>query len=894
MRLYRWLRGVFYRRSLERDLQDELKSHLAIDVQERIESGESPENSYYDARRDFGNVPNAEERIRETWAGGSIERVFQDIRYAFRQLKRTPGFTVVAVLTLSLGIGTTAAIAGIVDSILLRPLPYRNAGRLVRIVDNVPASESFSGTPQRTTNMSPDEFLEWRSKTQTLSGMAMERPISATLTGRESVRLSGLQASAPLFQILGEQPLKGRLFETYEEKPGFDKVVILSYGAWQRIFGGDSQILGRILTLDDMPYTLVGIMPRGFTYPDAKTEFWTPLALPLPGLLGLPVIAGIKDGVPLKAAAAEADAIGRYMRGESPTDPQTHGPPRTQLMTVQEELVAPIRLPLLVFTVGVGFVLLVACVNVANLFLARATTRSHELAIRVALGAARLRLFRQLLTESLLLAFFGGVGGTVLAFGGIRLFAATGQSLQRFDLMRFDLAGNAIPRLNEVGMHMSVFLLTAALTAAVGVLLGMVSALQIPRVYAIHRDDLRSGASSTLKLRVVRSVLVVGQISVTATLLLGAVLLIKSFVKLVNTNVGYGAANVLTFKIPRPEIIHPEDSYKQKIQNAFAEEAAKRIAAIRGVQAASFTNGLPMVQSFFSLLLRSRQERSPSEAKGRITSISPDYFRVMAIHLLAGRGFVEEDVTSARPVYIMNKSAARLYFPGTSPVGKTFGPGAGFAAGEIVGVVEDTRQTGFETEPEPQLFTLPEHLIAFYGHGYYFAVRTTENTDALVPTIRSVIRDMDPTAVLDEIATMNQIQANSVTTPRFYAVLMGTFSACALLLASIGLYGVLAYFVTQSRREIGIRLALGAKRLQVLNLVFKQGLAMGVTGSALGLCGGAVLTRYLQKMLFDVSPLDAATFSIVFLLFVAIELFASYIPARAAMRVDPVVILRYE
>jgi predicted permease len=888
MRLHRRLKAIFFRRRLERDLQNEVNSHLAMDMQERIAQGDSPEDAYYRARKQFGSIAGAEERVRDTWSGGGLDRFVQDLRYAFRQMKRSPGFAVVAVLTLGLGIGATTAIFSIVDSILLQPLPYRNADRLVRIVDNIPASESFSGAPLRTTNMSPDEFLEWRSKTSTLSGMAMERQISATLMRAEPVRLSGLQASAALFQMLDGQPLLGRLFDTREEKTGFDKVIILSYGAWQRLFGGDPQIVGHTLTLDETAYTLVGIMPRGFMYPNANTDFWTPLALPLPGLLGLPVMARIKDGIPLKAAAEEADAMGRHMRGESPADP-----PRTQLMTVKEELVGPIRLPLLVFVIGVGFVLLVACVNVANLFLARATTRRHELAIRMAIGAGRGRLFRQILTESLILALCGGAVGTALAFAGVRVFAALGQSLPRLDLMRFDLAGNAIPRLNEVGLNWSVFLFTAGLTLATGILVSIASGLQISGGYAIHPGNLRTGIHSTMKLRMVRSAMVVGQISVTATLLLGSGLLIKSFVGLVTTNVGYEPANVLTFKIPRPEITRQQDYYKQKIQNAFAEEVAKRVGAIGGVQAAAFTNGLPMVQSFFSLLVKGKPEPSAGE-KGRIASVSRDYFRVMGIRLVAGRGFSVTDSTSARPVYVMNKAAAKQYFPGVDPVGKTFGAGGGFAAGEIIGVVEDTRQTGFEIEPEPQLFMLPEHMIAWYGQGYYFVVRTAANTAVIVPTIRSVVRDIDSTAVLDEIATMNQLQANSVTTPRSYAVLMGTFSVSALVLAATGLYGVLAYLVTQRRRDIGIRLALGADRRQVLNLVLRQGLAMSIPGIALGMLGGLALTRYLQKMLFGVSPLDNATFLFVSSLLFAVSLLASYIPARSALAVNPLEAVRYE
>jgi predicted permease len=533
-------------------------------------------------------------------------------------------------------------------------------------------------------------------------------------------------------------------------------------------------------------------------------------------------------------------------------------------------------------------------VNVANLFLARASIRTLEVAIRVALGAGRLRLFRQLLTESLILAIAGGAVGTALALAGIRVFAALGQSLPRTDLMHLDLAGNAIPRLNEIGINASVLIFTILLTAAAGLLLAVVSTLQIRGAYTIRVGDLRTGAASTTKLRVVRNVMVVAQICVTAMLLLGAGLLTRSFVGLVGTNVGYEAANVLTFKIPRPEITRPADQFKQKLQNDFANEAVKRIASIPGVQAAAFTNGLPMVQGHFILVLNGRMPRPGDGDKGRITSISTDYFRSMGIRLVAGREFAEADRARTRPVYVMNKSAAKQYFPGVDPIGKIIGPGGGFGAGEIVGIVEDTRQSGFETEPEPQLFSLPEHLIAFYGQGYYFVVRTTTPITAIVPAIRNAVRETDPTAVIDQIATMNQILSNSVTTPRSYAVLMGAFSVSALLLTSIGLYGILAYFVAQRRREIGLRLALGADRRQVLKLILRQGLALSVIGVGLGLLGGVILTRYLQEMLFGVAPLDLATFSLVGAAFMTVAFLASYLPARAALNVDPVVTLRCE
>jgi predicted permease len=495
-----WVKALFRRRQLELDLQDELRSHIEMDMQERIHRGETAEEAYRNATLDFGNGVRTAENVREAWGPSGIDRCYQDIRYAFRQIQRNPGFVVVATLTLGLGIGANATIFSIANAVLIKPLPYKNSDRLVRIVENVPAAESLSGAPERTTSMSPEAFLEWRSKAKTLSGMAMERQIAVTVRARETVRLSGLQVSPALFPMFGVQPMLGRVFNADEEKPGSDKSIILSYGAWQRFFAGNRQLLGTSLILDDAAYTVVGIMPPSFLYPDSQTEFWTPLALPISGLLGLPVVGRLKDGVSLTAAAEEVNSIGRYMRGEAPGDPQPEGPPRIQLMTLKEELVSPIRLPFLIFVIAVAFVLLIACVNVANLFLARATLHGGEISIRMALGAGRSRLLRQLLTENLILAALGGIVGIAFAVAGIRVFSALGQSLPRSDLLRFGLTGNAVPRLNEAGIDVGVLVFILTLTLLTGLLFGLVPALQIRRIYPLQAisKGLISGGSSPM------------------------------------------------------------------------------------------------------------------------------------------------------------------------------------------------------------------------------------------------------------------------------------------------------------------------------------------------------------------------------------------------------------
>jgi putative ABC transport system permease protein len=820
--------------------------------------------------------------------------VIQDLRYAFRQLLSSPGFAVVAILTIGLGIGANTAIFSIVDSILLKPLRYEDSDRLVRIVENVPAEESFSGAPERTTNMSPSMFTEWRDRSTTLAAMSMERSLSMTLAAAEPVRLTGLEASPALFTILRAQPIVGRVLQPSDETPGADNVVVLSNSAWQRFFGGDPQVLGKAITLDAAIYTVVGVMPATFAYPGAQTDFWKPLAVPVPPqFLGLPVIARLRDGVSLAAAQDEANNLGRELRGEPANNPQPPGPPRIQLVSVKEDLVAPIRSPLLVFVVAVGFVLLVACVNVANLFLARATTRTREIAIRMAIGASRARVRRQLLTESMLFAVLGGGLGVALAYAGARTFVALGQGLARSALSRFDAVGNAIPRLNEVTLDVDVLLFTSAVTLATGLLFGVIPALQIG---GTRTADLRSGVTGRPTLRSLRKWLVVGQNALTVILLLGAGLLIKSFINLTSTELGYEPNGVLTFNIPQPPLEFPEETDKQPQRTQFEHEVATRIGRIPGVEAAGFTNALPMVQ--MRLTIPIRPQDSPAAAfEADMYTVSPGYFRAMGIRMVDGRGFDADDGAAPRPVYVVNRAFAKAYFQDEDAVGETLVLGRFVPAGEVVGVVDDVRHLGLDREPQPIVFVDPEHTPGIVGvaeGGVYFTVRTREAPTALIPQIRAIVRDLDSSLAIDNVATMNQVVANSITTPRSYALLLGTFAASAFVLAMIGLYGVQTYFVTQRRQEIGIRLALGARRERVLRLFLGEGLVLSVVGLAAGLAGAALLSQYLERMLFGVAALDPATYAGVSITFLAVMLAASYIPARQAATIDPQSTMRYE
>ena len=828
----------------------------------------------------------------------TIDQLVQDVRYACRQIVANTGFSIVAILTLGLGIGANTTIFSIVDSILLKPLPYADSDRLVRIIENLPAEESFSGGPERTTRMNPGVFTEWRTRSTTLSGMSMERALSMTLTGPERVRLVGLEASPALFSMLNARPILGRGFRMEEETAGSDNVVVLSYGTWRRYFGADPLVVGKTLTLDAAIYTVVGVMPKGFSYPNTGTAFWKPMAFPLrEEILGLPVIARLKNGVSIQAAEAEANAISREFRGESPDTVRPAGAvPRIQLASLKDELVAPIRLPLVVFVVAVSFVLLVACVNVANLFLARATARSREVGIRMAVGASRGRVLRQALTENMLFAVLGGALGIAFAVMGGKIFVALGQGLARAALSRSDSVGNAIPRLNEITVDLDVLLFTCAVTVATGLLFGLTPAFQMSRAKTVGTAALLGRGAAKLALRSLRGVMVIAQIALTLVLLLGAGLLIKSFINLTTADLGYNPDNVLTFNIPQPPLSFPEDIPKQRQRTEFEQEVARRIALLPGVEAAGYTNALPMVQ------LRMPIQVQPQDSPGgtftaNIYTVSRDYFRAMGIGVVEGRGFIEQDRANTQPVYIVNRAFVKAYSQGQSPVGRPLALSRFMPRGEVVGIVEDVHQLGIGLEPEPMVFVDPEHTTGIIGvaeGGNYFTVRARGNPTAIIPQIRAIVSNLDEELVIDNVATMDQVVSNSVTTPRSYAVLLGTFAVLALVLAASGLYGVQAYFVAQQRREIGIRIALGARKPQVLLPLLRQGLLLATQGLGIGLLASVVLTKFLSNMLFGITALDVTTYVVVCTAFLLVTVAASYVPARRAAAIDPLTVLRYE
>jgi putative ABC transport system permease protein len=810
-----------------------------------------------------------------------LEDARRDLQYTFRRLGGAPGFTAVAILTLALGIGATTAIFSIVHALLLKPLPYKDADRLVR----------FPLTDGGATHPTVAEVIELRRRTNTLSHAACFFPHDTlTLTGQEATaHLEGWRAEPAIFEMLGVQPLLGRLFDASDAAPGADAVIILSYTMWQRRFGGDPSVLGRTLILDGEARSVIGVMPQGFEFPYelGRWEYSVPLVVDEGSQdIALPMMARLARDVSIQGASTEVSGILREIKSEERS---------YRFVRIQEELVAPVKRALLMLTVAVGFVLLIACVNTANLLLARTSARQREIAIRSALGAGRGRMIRHLLTESVMLALLGGVGGTLLAFGGIRLLRALATTLSRMDL-GVDIG---FPRLSEVTIDAPVLVFTLATAVITGVLFGAAPAFRCSRPG--HMDLLREGTTFPFsgfglfgRYRV-RGLLVVVEIALAMTLLIGGGLLMRSFITLVSVDLGYEPANVLTFQVAMPK-----DRYPGEQIGMFAEDLVARLRSTPGIEAAAYAPLLPMVTLLEHTAWFRRTPVPPSQPPARqedLRGVSQDYFTVMGIRVVAGRAFDEHDRAGRARVLVINDALARRDFPGANPIGETVYLVRDRDPWQIVGVVEDVRQAGLDEEPRPQVFVDSRQwrgMAPGLRLLQYYAVRTSGDPMAVISSVRSVLHNLDPQTALYNVAPMSQIVSNSITRPRLYAVFVSIFAGVAVALAAIGIYGTMAYSVAQRTREIGIRMALGAQRAEVMRLVLGQTLVLTVVGILGGISGAAAVTRYLEGMLFGLTPLDPATFITVSVLFTLVATIASYLPARRATRVDPLIALREE
>ncbi len=802
-----------------------------------------------------------------------MDTLLKDITYGLRSLWKRPGFTAVAVITLALGIGGNSAIFSVVNAVLLRPLPYPESERLVQF-DGV---NPHAGITQ--SNMSVPDFADWQSQNQVFEQMAgFVTGGSLLVSGDETERVRATGVTGDFFTLLGVSAAQGRALQPDDARKGNDSGVVLSYGLWQRRFGADPNIVGSKVKVSGEDGIVVGVMPKGFDYPE-RSELWVPFPLdPVAERRDnryLNVITRLKPGVPIVQAQAQMDAINQRL---AQSYVETNSGWTVQLTGLQERMVGAMRSSLLVLLGAVAFVLLIACANVANLLLARATVRQKEIAVRAALGASRFRIIRQLLTESLLLSLIGGGVGLLLSLWLTKLLIA--------------LSPPNSPRFDEIRPDARVLAFTLGLTVITGLVFGLVPALQAARVDLNERlKEAGRGAGSASHNRL-RSLMMVSEIALSFMLLVGAGLLIKSFMHLRDVSPGFNPANVLSVRVAIPSAKYGQGEPRTQILRQLEE----RIESVPGVQSAGAILSLPLGGDTFNVgrsYIREGRPATPEEsANASYLVATPNYFQTLNIPLLGGRRFTDQDTEQTTKVVVVNESMARKLWPGESPVGKriTIWRDEKFPR-EIVGVVGDTRGS-LDTEAESQMY-VPYSQDANWT-GMSLVIRTNTEPTSLVAGVRNEIRSVDKGIPLFNVKTMDDVLAISVGPRRTPMLLLTAFAGVALLLAMIGIYGVTSYHVTQRTQEIGIRMALGAQMRDVLKLILKGGMLLALVGIAVGLAGAFALTRLLDSLLFGVKPTDVVTFILVSVCLLGTALLACYLPARKATKVDPLKALRYE
>lgn len=804
-----------------------------------------------------------------------MTNLWQDVRYGVRALLKKPGFAFVAMLTLALGIGANSTIFSFVNGILLRPLPYRNPERLVLL------NEISSKRGEGSMGVSFPNFLDWREQNHVFEDIAAYGEGSYTMVGAgEPEQLRGARISSGLFEILGVAPKLGRTIRPEEDHPDSDTVVVLSYGLWQRRFGSNPRIVGQTVNINNRPRTVIGVMPAGFKFPEVA-DLWLPLALDTKLWTrndhGLSAIARLKPNATLEQARAEMISVARNIEEQNPV---TNEGLSVTVSNLREGLVGDYRQALMILLGVVGFVLLIACANVANLLLARAAGRQREIAIRSALGASRWRIIRQLVTESLLLSVAGGALGLVLAVWGLDLLLAAIPIEFPF-WMKFSLDGRVL------GFTIAISLLT-------GILFGLAPALQASKIELNEtlKEGGRSAGAGAGHHRL-RNLLVVAEIALSLMLLAGAGLMMRSFMRLQQVNSGVNPNNVLTMVVPLPKDKYPEPEK----QAAFFQQLLERVRSLPGVEAAGAVSNLPLSGSTWgrSLTVEGRPVLSVGEAPViNHCVITPSYFRAMGIPLLMGRDFNETDSKDALRVTVIDERLAHEYWPNESPLGKRirFGPPESNEPWHtIVGVVREVRHERLDMATRKSIYVSYQQIP---DRKMVLTVRTTTDPLSLATAVRNQVKELDPDQPVTDVRTMTEVISRSVWQPRLYAILFAVFGVVALILSSVGIYGVMSYAVTQRTHEIGIRMALGAQTYDVLRMVVGQGMILTAIGVALGLLGAFSITRVMSSLLFGVSATDPVTFLSVSVLLSCVALLACYIPARRATRVDPMTALRYE
>ncbi|MBO0861500.1 MAG: ABC transporter permease [Chloracidobacterium sp.] len=869
-KLFHRLRSNLRRRNIEREMDRELRFHLEMEAAENIRRGMSEEEARRSAQLSFGGVERTKEDYRDIARFRRLEEFLQDLRYGARMLLRTPGFALVAVLALALGIGANTAIFSVVNAVLLRPLPYYDPQRLVWVAEVMPGGEEIYAAA---------DYIHWREQSKSFDHLIAFTPGSIYLTGRgEPEQLDSIRATANLFPALGVAPQLGRAFTTEEDRPGAALVVILSHAFWQRRFGGDPAVIGQSLTLDGRSWRVIGVMPPGFKF-IRKADVLLPRALNVQqelanqGISFLGNIVGrLKPGVTPEQARSELDMILQRLPQDYPR--RTIFAERAIVTPLGERLFGNLRLGLLAQFGAVAFILFIACANVANLLLARASARQKEMAIRAAMGAGRGRLVRQMLTETLLLSVCGGVAGLLLATLGVKALTP---------LTPADLA-----HLKASGIDGEALCFTFLVSLLTDVIVGVIPALQASRIDL--NENMKESARSALfpiraRARRASPALVVGELAMTLALLAGAGLLIKSFLRVRAVEPGFNPENLLTMTIPLYTARYPLAQRKN-----FYQDLLTRVNGLPGVKAVAIGT-LPLTETR-TVVAPSSDAKAEKKQPTHTNFVGVDYFRAMGMQLRAGRSFTEQDNENAPRVIVINETMARQ-FAGEDPIGKRFGIGE-LREATVIGVVADVKRYGLESQAVSEEYHSSLQNAEVIGGNIRLVVRAASDPLKLAPAVRQQVWAINANMPVVDVMTMEQRVAQSVAPRRFQMLLFGAFAALALSLAAVGVYGVISHSVSLRTHEIGIRMALGAKPRDVLRMVVAQGMRLALVGLAIGLTGAFALTRLMASLLFSVSPADPATFAVVSMLLAGVAFLATYLPARRATRVDPMIALRHE
>src|SRR5262245_6298230 len=882
--LWRGLLSLLRRRRYEREMEEEMRFHLEMQIEQNLVSGMAAEEARYAAQRQFGNQTWLKEVSREMWSLRFIGTLIQDLRYGARMLRRSPGFTFVAVLTLTLGIGANTAIFSVVNGVLLSPLPYFEPERLVMVWADDPIMQAQTGLPDFPVTVA--DFVDWRNQNQGFEHMAAMEGWGMNLTdGGEPESVVGLRASASLFPLLGASLAVGRAFLPEEDRAGAERVVVLSHGLWQRRYGADPKLIGQKMTLDNETYTVIGVTAPDFQFPrrgeipsyfhvTTKPDLYLPTAFTPEQMNNRSearraVIARLQPVVSLGQASAEMNAIARRLTEQYP---QTNTDKGVRLAPLHQQVVGKARTALLALLGAAGFVLLIACANVANLLLARAAGRQKEMAIRAALGASRGRVMRQLLSESLLLAFAGGAAGLLSAVWGVKLLLA--------------IAPDNLPRAYDIRLDTRVAGFTLLVSLLTGIVFGLLPALQASKLdLGVTLKEGGRDAAGLLRRRL-RGFLIVTEVALAFVLLIGAGLLIRSFARLTEVDPGFDPQGVLMMNVwPQPP------KYTNSQANAFHHQTLELVRALPGVEAAAMVHPAPLSGESRATSFGIEGRPSPKEEQfdAGLRIVSPEFFKTFRVPLVDGRLIAESDDAEAPPVVVVNESLVRLYFANENPLGKRI-----VMSGEthaIAGVVGDVKHSALDEEAKAELY-LP--MAQSTRRHMTLAVRASGDPLQIVAAVRGQIRAVDTEMPIFNLQMMERLIDKSVAPRRFNMLLLGAFALVGLALAAVGLYGVMSYTVTQRTHEIGVRMAMGAQTGDVLRQIIGEGMKLALIGALLGLGGALALTRLLKTLLFGVSAIDPPTFIAIAALLIMMALLACWIPARRATKVDPLLALRHD